>query len=148
MSELFATFGINGKLLVVQLVNFGILLAALTYLLYKPLMTLMEERAALIGKGVKDAEAAQKKLAAAEAESRTIVGGAASEAERIIGNARAHALERGVAIEAAAKDRAESIVKEAAQRGESITAEALRESKSAVAKAAVLAAEKILKGEK
>jgi F0F1-type ATP synthase membrane subunit b/b' len=55
---------------------------------------------------------------------------------------------RGVAIEAAAKDRAESIVKEAAQRGESITAEALRESKSAVAKAAVLAAEKILKGEK
>jgi hypothetical protein len=68
MSELFATFGINGKLLVVQLVNFGILLAALTYLLYKPLMTLMEERAQFIGKGVKDAEAAQKKLAAAEAD--------------------------------------------------------------------------------
>ena len=39
MNELFAAFGIDWKLLLAQGVNFGIVLVALWYFLYRPVMT-------------------------------------------------------------------------------------------------------------
>jgi F-type H+-transporting ATPase subunit b len=42
--ELLNTLGINWGMLIAQLINFGILLAALTYLLYRPILRLVDER--------------------------------------------------------------------------------------------------------
>lgn len=126
------------------MINFGVLLGALTYLLYTPVMKMLDERRALVEKGVKDAAAAAGKLKEAQEESRDMVGKAAREAEDIIGHARSHALERGATIEREAKERADRLTKDAAERAEATKIAAMKESDAAIAKAAVLAAEKIL----
>jgi F-type H+-transporting ATPase subunit b len=42
--ELLNTLGVTWSMLIAQLINFGILLAALTYLLYKPVLRVVDER--------------------------------------------------------------------------------------------------------
>lgn len=144
MDAFFTTFGINGKLLVVQMINFGVLLAALSYFLYKPVMQMLDERRAMVEKGVSDAAEAERKLKMANTESKELVGKAAREAEDIISHARGHALERGATIEREAKERAKRLAHEAVEKAEELKRTAMKESDAAIAKAALLAAEKIL----
>ena len=144
MAEIFATFGINGKLLLVQVVNFSVLLGALTYLLYKPILAMLEERRGVIAQGVRDAEKAGEALKSAGVERDALVGAAAREAEQIVARAREHAVSRGAEIEIEAKARAERLLKEAVEKGDALKDAALKESDAAIARAAVLAAEKIL----
>lgn len=146
MTELFTTFGIDWRLLIIQVVNFSVLLGALSYFLYTPLMRVLEERRLLSVKGVRDAEEAKKKLEHAEAERSELVGAATKEAERIVAHAREHALVVGQDILSDAREQAGSVVREAEDRSEALTQQQLRESESLIAKAAVLAAEKILAG--
>ena len=58
--------GLDAGLLVSQAVNFGLLLALLYILLYKPVMAKLEERARRIKKGMADAERAEQLRAEAE----------------------------------------------------------------------------------
>ena len=64
MQELFQSLGINWKLLLSQGVNFLILLAVLTALLWRPLLKAMEERKKKIEFGVKLGEEAEKEAGA------------------------------------------------------------------------------------
>jgi F-type H+-transporting ATPase subunit b len=54
--ELLNTLGVNWTMLVAQLLNFGILLVALTYLLYKPVLKLIDERRERIRQSMEHAE--------------------------------------------------------------------------------------------
>src|SRR3989344_5366875 len=130
MSELFDAFGIDWRLLVIQAVNFGLLLAALTYFLYKPILSIIDERQRKIAEGVRTAQAADQQLADAKLESDEIVGSAGREAEGMLAEARAAAA-----------------LKEAEARGEETKRQALKESEGEIARAAMLAAEKILRKE-
>ena len=56
MSELFAAFGVYWKLLLVQAVNFGVLLAILSYVLYRPILRMIDARQKRIAEGVATAE--------------------------------------------------------------------------------------------
>ncbi len=145
MSDLFAVFGVNWKLLLVQVVNFGLLLSVLTYLLYKPILKIIDERQNKIAEGVKTAEAAERKLADAKEESDGIKGSAAREAEGMIAAARTRADERGAEIVKIAESRAAAALKDAMERGEEAKRAALKESEREIARAAMLAAEKILR---
>ena len=58
MEQLFETFGVNWKLLYIQGINFALLLTGLTYLLYRPLMRIIDERRDKIAEGVRTADAA------------------------------------------------------------------------------------------
>jgi len=144
MDQLFATFGINWKLLLIQGVNFGVLLVALSYFLYRPVMKMLDERREKIAEGVRAAEAAQQRLAAAKEEGETLVGDAAREAESLVAAARVRADEKGAEIVSGAETKAESIVREATARAEESQRRAMQESEKEIAKAAMLAAEKIL----
>jgi F-type H+-transporting ATPase subunit b len=84
MQELLQQLGIDWKLLLSQAVNFGLLLAILTFFLYKPLLRLMKERRKKIEEGLAKAEEAeahlkeahalkQQKLKEAEAEALTVL---------------------------------------------------------------------------
>lgn len=53
--ELITTLGIDWKMLVAQLINFGILLAILTYFVYKPLMRVIDDRRERVKKSIDDA---------------------------------------------------------------------------------------------
>ncbi len=144
MGELFATFGVDWKLLLIQAVNFGLLLSVLTYFLYKPILRIIDERQRKIAEGVKTAEAAQRELTAAKTERERIVGDAAREAETLVASARTQASEQGAEIVKSAEARAAATLKDAAERAEEAKRLALKESEREIARAAMLAAEKIL----
>lgn len=145
MEQLFSTFGIDWRLLLIQAVNFGLLLGALTYLLYRPLLRIIDERREKIAEGVRTAEAAARRLAEAQAESEGIVGGAAREAEGLVAAARERAEGAGVEIVRDAQARADAVMKDAAQRAEEARRAALAASERDIARAAMLAAEKVLR---
>lgn len=145
MSDLFAVFGVNWKLLLAQVVNFGLLLGLLTYFLYKPMLRIIDERQSKIAEGVKTAEAAERQLAEAKEVSEGIKGGAAREAEGMVAAARERADERGAEIIRTAEARAAATLKDAADRAEEAQRKALKESERDIARAAMLAAEKILR---
>jgi F-type H+-transporting ATPase subunit b len=145
MDQLFAVFGVNWKLLIIQLINFGVLLFILSRVLYRPLMRIIDERQKKIAEGVRTAEEAALKLASAESEGKQIVGSAAREAEGLVAVARNRADERAREIVQAAESRADAALKDAALKAEEAKRQALEESKQEIARAAMLAAERILK---
>lgn len=144
MSELFAAFGVNGKLIIAQMVNFGALLFLLSYFLYTPILKLLDERRDRIAKGIKDAEEAEAKLVSSHSEGKEIVGKAAKAAEVLLSDARTRADEKGMEIVKAAQSRADAVLAEAQARAEEARRQALSSSERDIAKAAMLAAEKIL----
>ena len=62
MEQLIHAFGIDARLILLQVINFGLLMAVLSYLLYKPVLKVLAERQEKIAQGVKDAEEAGKNL--------------------------------------------------------------------------------------
>jgi F-type H+-transporting ATPase subunit b len=145
MSELFAAFGLNWKLLLIQALNFGALLAILSYLLYKPIFKMITERQEKIAEGVRTAEQAAHKLVEATGKSEDIVGTAVREAEKLVSDARTHAEERGDEIVKTAEAKAAAALKDAQMKAEEAKRQALEGSEREIARAAMLAAEKILK---
>lgn len=145
MEQLLDAFGIDWKLLLAQAVNFGVLLAVLTYLLYKPLLKTLDERAEKVAKGVRDAEEAATALATADEEAKGRVKAADTEAQGIVASARQSATAEKARIVQDAESRAKSIADDAEARAKETAAKALRESEQEVARLAVLAAEKVLR---
>ena len=145
MESLLTTFGINWKLLLAQGINFGILLTVLWYFLYRPLSAMIEARANKIADGVKAAEAAHEKLEQTTIERDQILGAASNESERMIAEARTRADEKASELLHGAEDRAEGILKDATLRAEEAKRQALKDSEKEIARAAILAAEKVLR---
>lgn len=145
MSEFAAAFGLDWKLLIIQAVNFGALLAILSYFLYKPLMKMIDERREKIAEGVRMAEAASTRLAEAKAEGDQLIGTASREAEGLVAAARGRADEKGSEILKQAEERAQRVLKEAQAHAEEAKRQAMQESSKDIARAAMLAAEKILR---
>ena len=128
-----------------QGINFGLLLYVLTRFLFKPLMKTLDERREKIAEGVRAAEAAAQRLADAKNEGEEIVGRGAREAEGLVAAARTRADEKGGEIVKSAEARANSIMKDAAAKAEESKRQALHETSKEITRAAMLAAEKILK---
>jgi F-type H+-transporting ATPase subunit b len=144
MQALFAAFGLNGSLILAQAVNFGILLIALTYFLYKPINKVLATRQAKIAQGVQDAERAAEKLASADSVASEKVSHAENEAEGIVLSARETASAEKARILKEAEARAANVAADAEVRAQEASAKMLRESEKEVARLAVLAAEKIM----
>lgn len=145
MDALLEAFGVDWKLLIAQAVNFGIVLLALTYLLYKPVMKTLDERAHKIAKGVEDATRAEEKLAHADEAAAHTVRTAEQEAEAVVARARDEASSERTRIVKEAEIRAATVLSDAELRAKENAASALRESEKEIARLAVLAAEKVLK---
>ena len=145
MEQLFTAVGIDGKLLIAQAVNFGVLFVALTYLLYKPTMKMLDERRAKVAKGVEDAEEAEKKLAEADVTVGERLKSAESEAEGIVASAREAGTSEKARIVKDAETRAASIEAESEARAREAASRALKESEREIARLAILAAEKAMR---
>lgn len=145
MEQLIEAFGIDTRLIFLQVFNFGILLAALTYFLYKPVLKVLKEREEKIAKGIADAKAAEVALSVAEEEKKVIVSTANKEAEAMTARATEHATSKSEQILADAHKKAEQVIRDAGDRGSEIKAQALKESEAEIAKLAILAAERVLK---
>jgi len=142
MSAVLSTFGIDWRLLLIQAVNFGLLLLALWYFLYAPLSRMLEERRQKVAKGVEDARAAAQKLAEIEGSRKEVLAGAGKEADGILAEARAAALKKERDLLEAGEASANALVKDAEARAGELKARAIEESKREVAKLIVLGIEK------
>jgi len=145
MDVIFSTFGIDAKLIVVQLINFGLLMALLGYFLYNPILRMLNEREAKITQGLKDAENAATRLAEAEDEKAGILTEAHNSAKEVAQNAKLAAEEQAATIVVKAREDADKIVKSAEAAALEAKRKAEAESEAEIAKTAVLAAEKILR---
>jgi len=145
MEQLLQAFGINGKLLIAQIINFGILFAGLSYLLYKPVMKTLDDRRNLIKEGVEAAEENIAKRETAAKEAHDIVHGAEAEAEGIMQTAKESAQSERSRIIKDAETRAVGIASDAEARAKEEAAKILRESEKEIARLAVLAAEKTIR---
>jgi F-type H+-transporting ATPase subunit b len=142
MNSVLSTFGIDWRLLLIQAVNFGLLLIALWYFLYAPLSRMLEERRQKVAKGVEDAHAAAATLAEIEGSRKEVLASAGKEADGILAEARAAALKKERDILEAGEANANALVKEASVRADELKARAIEESKREVAKLIVLGIEK------
>ncbi len=145
MQEILTTFGIDWRLIVIQIFNFALLLALLWYFLYKPVLSMLDARKAKIEQGVRDAEAAGENLARAEEEKAAILKAAHGSAEEVLVRAKDAATEKGAEVLAEAAQKSERVLAEAALKAREIEERARKESEDEIAKMAILAAEKILK---
>lgn len=145
MQQLFSAFGIDWHLLAAQAVNFAIVLVALWYFLYKPVLAVLAKRQEVVAKGVEDAKRAGEMLAGADNEALKRVNVAASEAEAIVSAARESANAEKARLLKEAEARAVAMAADAEARASEVAARSLRESERDVARLSILAAEKILR---
>lgn len=113
MSELTYQLGIDWKLLISQGANFLILLGVLTFVLWKPLLKVIEERRKKIELGLEVGEEAARRLAQIDKQKTETIAKAEEEAMLI---ARKSELE--------AKENADKLMAEGAKRGADILLEA------------------------
>jgi len=145
MEKILEVFGIDWKLLIAQGVNFTILLVGLSYLLYKPVLKILNEREKKIADGVKAAEVAEKAAKDNQAERDAIVTSAHKDADTIVARATEEAKKEKNSLLKTAQERAEVVVSDARLEAEELKLRSAKESEKEVARIATLAAEKILR---
>lgn len=145
MGEITSTFGIDLRLLVVQMFNFGLLLLILWFFLYKPVVAMLEERKNKIEQGVKDSDEASTRLSEINDEKDSMLSKASHEAGQIVENARTRGKETEGEIVKEAQSKGERILADAELKAEEAKKLALEESKTEIARMAVLGAEKVLR---
>lgn len=144
--EIFHSFGVDWRLLIIQAVNFGVLMLALWAFLYKPLLKLMDERRAKIEKGVHDADAAALQLKEAEDKKRELMVAAAKEADALSERSRKNIAQQEKEASIAADEKAARLLAQAEKESAELKAQALVGAKDELAKMIVLGAEKVIRG--
>ena len=139
-------FGVNWKLLLIQGVNFGLLLILLYRYLYKPLFALIEKRQRAIEKGLSDAALAKLEKEKTEQERESILQLSRQEGGKIIETLRKQALLQEREILRTADEKSHSVLADAVTKATAEREHILRETEKDVTRMAVLAAEKILQG--
>ena len=145
MKEIATVFGLDWRLLIIQVVNFGFFLLVLWYFLYNPILKIIDERQKKIEGGIEDAEKATLRLEEIEVERDEILKEASNTASDILETSKGRAQEQSSQITTDANKRADSILSGANLRGKEMKEKALRESKEEIGRAAILAAEKVLR---
>ena len=145
MEALIHAFGIDARLITIQVLNFVVLAGLLSYFLYKPVLKIVKEREDKIKQGLLDADSAKKALEGAEAEKKVVLSSAQSKAEEIEKRAESHAKEKASQIIEEANESVASRIKQTESRLTAMKEEAMRENEAEVAKVAILAAEEILR---
>ncbi len=143
MSDLLAAFGIDWRLLGINLVNFGLLLTALWYFLYAPITKMLESRRQKVANGVRDAERAAHQLAKIEESRKEMLAKAGKEGDAIIANARCAAIEKERVILENGELAATLIVRDAEAEAKELKAQAELQVKKEAAKLIVLGMEKL-----
>ncbi|HVV14965.1 MAG TPA: F0F1 ATP synthase subunit B [Candidatus Paceibacterota bacterium] len=146
MEAILTTFGIDWRLLLINAINFGLLLFGLWYFLYGPVMRMLDERRTKVAQGVADAQKAADELRGIEDSRAAALAQAGKEADNLVSQARASAAQKEREIVAQGEAAAARIVKEAEAQAQEAKAQAIAESKEEVARMIVLGMEKTLTG--
>lgn len=144
MEELIEKLGINWKLILAQIVNFGILFFVLKKFAYKPILELLEKREKRIKEAQDFTEGVEIKMKELDNITKEKLNEAALKADEIIHKAKESAKEREKEIIAQALEKSKKIADEARWLAQQEKEKAFQELKGEVGSLVVLAAEKII----
>lgn len=105
--------GIDWKLFIAQLINFGVLLFILYKFAYKPVLKMLDDRTDRIEKGLADAEKSGKKLKEIEEKEREVLVEAKKQAKDIIKKAEDQAEVNKVELLKTAQVESDKIIEKA-----------------------------------
>ena len=145
--ELLDSFGIQWQLLVIQLVNFGIILTVLGLVAYKPVIRMLDERAAKIKEGLEQSEQAEQRAADIDAEAKEALAEARKEGQVLIAQAKEAAEARREEDMAQAKKDAEALLERARAEIQLEKDQAIGELRKEFADIAISAAGKVINEE-
>jgi F-type H+-transporting ATPase subunit b len=143
--EFFTQFGVDWFKLIAQIINFLVVLYLVNRFGFKPLLRLMDERAARIKKGLEDAEAAERDRELARAERAAALDEARKEAQAMVARATKMAEDSRIEILAAARADAEQVTERARQEINAEKERAIAELRGQVADLALEAAGKLIR---
>ena len=143
--EILANLGVDGRILLAQIVNFFILLWVLNRFVYRPLLAVLEKRSAAIEQGLRDAKEAKQQLDTAREEAAKITHQAQTEAKAIITEVSASAKrERELAV-TETKARIDQMLAAGERQLAEERARMLSEVRNELARLVVLATGKVLR---
>lgn len=145
MSELFEKLGIDWKLLIAQVINFGILFWILKKYAYKPILGALEKRSTTIAKSLDDAKQIDQQVKALETEKHRVLTEARRQAGEIVEQARRDSQAFAAKAREQAQSEAGQIVVQAKQDVGQMKDQAMAEAKTELAELVVTATEKVVR---
>lgn len=136
--------GIELPYLLAFMINFGLLLTLLTFVLYKPITKTLDERAAKIKESLEKAEQIKQESVRAEESVRAQIEAGRKEGQAIIAQATQNGERLKEEAKAEARKEAEALILKAQAQIESDREEAFNKLRREFADLAVLAAEKVI----
>ncbi|MEM7791676.1 MAG: F0F1 ATP synthase subunit B [Verrucomicrobiota bacterium] len=144
VSEIAGQFGVTLPTLIAQIINFGIVAAALYFLAVKPVAKTLDDRQQKIADGLQYAEEMKTQLAEAERERAEKIKEAAVEAQRILTEAREQSKELIETKTQEAAAQAEAIIRKASEATELERQKMLSDVRQEVARLVVATSSKVL----
>ncbi len=139
--------GINGNLLIAQLVNFIVMIVILNALLYKRVLDMLNKRTERIEQSMKDADEVKKRLAEAQKDYEAELAKAKQEASKILSQAQERAKQQESEIIAQARQESERIRADAHEQASRERDHVIGEVKNQLAELVVLTASQVLQAE-
>ncbi len=144
MESIISTFHIDLKIIIAQVINFGIVLAVLYFYALKPLNKLMKERSEKIEKGIKDAKENAEVLNNTKNEYKDVITKAKNEAHVLFQDGKKEAeTKKNQMIEEATKEVA-MMIENGKKSLENEKAKMITETKGEIAALAIKMTEKII----
>jgi F-type H+-transporting ATPase subunit b len=144
VGELIDGLGINGPVLLTQVVTFIILLVILRFVAYKPLMRMLDERSKRVKEGMDQAEAVKEQAAHAEEDVKKQLAEASREGQERIARAVKTGEEMKQKAQEDAKQEAEALINRARSEIQRERDEAIGSVRREFADLTVLAAGKVI----
>lgn len=114
--EILSSLGVEWKLLLAQIINFGILVFVLYRLVYKPLLKVLDERRFSVDEAIKKSSSIDSKLEEIKNLEQTTLSEARKAGEKIIRDTEASATNLRARLEKEASESASKIIHEAETR--------------------------------
>ncbi|MBN2068980.1 MAG: F0F1 ATP synthase subunit B [Opitutales bacterium] len=147
VSDLVNTFGINLKMMLVQAINFGLLMVVIYKFAVKPVNEKAEERRQQIADGLKYAEEMKQKLTEAEKQQAEVLREASLQAQELLQDARIQAKELLERETQAATAKVETMFEKGREATEMERQKILAETRSEIARLVVMTSAKVLQSE-
>ena len=144
MESIINAFHIDYKIIIAQMVNFGIVFVVLYFYAIKPLSKIMKERGEKIEKGVKDAKTNAEVLNKTQLEYEEAIAKAKAEANEIFQEGKKEATAKRVAMLEEAKDEVALLVENGKKTLEAEKVKMVEEAKKEIVNLAMLATEKLI----
>lgn len=147
LTIIFDTFGINGKILIAQAINFIVVAFVLWKFAFKPVMATLDERQRKIAEGLQFAEESKSQLEETEKRQAEVLREANTKAQEILHEARDNASEFEEKMKGETASQIEEMRKRSEESNELERKKMLTEVRQEVARLVVMTSGKVLQRE-